>query len=270
VTDTYPTANFASFVYGPSGVAIDDPAEAYHEASRLSPAVAPPRLEVLAELPHSAELAQTVARSSRTHDHRPAVELPAPAPLRGSLGDAIARRRSARSEVSRPVRLAELAAVLGSSYAADRLREGGVRRPVPSAGALYPLELYLLALAVAGLDRGVYHYHPFRGRLSRLAPLVRRELEEAFPDPEVLDRAAAVLVVTAMFWRSRFKYGPRGYRFALLEAGHVVGNAVLVAAELDLAALPVGGFYDRRLDRLVGADGLDEATLYTVVLGGEQ
>jgi SagB-type dehydrogenase family enzyme len=71
-----------------------------------------------------------------------------------------------------------------------------------------------------------------------------------------------------MFWRSRFKYGQRGYRFALLEAGHVVQNAVLAAAALGLAALPVGGFYDRRLDAVVGADGLDEASVYALTIGG--
>ena len=76
------------------------------------------------------------------------------------------------------------------------------------------------------------------------------------------------VVVTAMFWRSRFKYGARGYRFALLEAGHLAQNAVLASTALDLPALPLGGFYDRRLDRLVGADGLDEATVHAIVLGG--
>ena len=71
-----------------------------------------------------------------------------------------------------------------------------------------------------------------------------------------------------MFWRSRFKYGLRGYRFALLEAGHLVQNLVLAAGALEVGALPLGGFYDRRVDELVGADGLDEATVYAVLLGG--
>jgi SagB-type dehydrogenase family enzyme len=74
-------------------------------------------------------------------------------------------------------------------------------------------------------------------------------------------------VLTAMFWRTRFKYGVRGYRFALLEAGHVGQNVTLAAAALRVAALPVGGFFDRRLDELVGADGLDEASVYAIVLG---
>ena len=73
-----------------------------------------------------------------------------------------------------------------------------------------------------------------------------------------------------MIWRSRFKYGERGYRFALLEAGHAAQNMLLAATALALAALPLGGFYDRRLDELVGADGLDEATLYAIALGGRR
>ena len=76
------------------------------------------------------------------------------------------------------------------------------------------------------------------------------------------------MVVTGVFWRSRFKYGPRGYRFTLLEAGHLVQNALLAATDLELAAMPVGGFHDVLLDRLVGANGLDEASLYAVAVSG--
>jgi SagB-type dehydrogenase family enzyme len=70
-----------------------------------------------------------------------------------------------------------------------------------------------------------------------------------------------------MFWRSRFKYGQRGYRFTLLEAGHLVQNVVLMCAALDLAAVPIGGFYDRPVDMLLGADGVNESIVYAVCLG---
>jgi SagB-type dehydrogenase family enzyme len=265
-----PTANFASLVYGPAGVALDDPAETLHEASRLYPRLAPARLEVHEALARGGEPARSVARSSRTHDHRPGVELPAPTPLRGRLDDVIARRRSERREGLRPLRLDELAAVLSASYAVGPRGPGESRRPVPSAGALYPLELYVIALAISGLEPGVYHYQPFRNGLSHLGPVCRAELRGALVDPSLVDGAAAILVVTALFWRSRFKYGLRGYRFALLEAGHLVQNALLASSDLDLPALPVGGFYDRRLDAVVGADGLDQACLYALVLGGSR
>ncbi len=265
---TMPTAQFASLVYGGRGVPLDDPAETFHEASRLYPSIAPERLDMLTELSLGRELARTVSRSGRTHDHRTAIALPAPLPLRIRLGDAIERRTSVPPGVDRPIRLRELATLLAASYVARGRARTEMRRPVPSAGALYPLELYVLAQSVAGLEPGVHHYNPFRHGLSLLGPVDRRAVRSALTEPGVADGAAAIVVVTAVFWRSRFKYGQRGYRFALLEAGHLIQNAVLSAAQLDLPALPLGGFYDRRLDDVVGADGLDEASVHALVLGG--
>jgi SagB-type dehydrogenase family enzyme len=267
-TARIPTAQFASLVFGEGGVSLDDAAEAFHEASRLYPSIAPARLEVIAELSESPELRQTVDRASRTHDHRPGVQLPRPASLRGRLDELLARRRSRRADVLRPVSLRELAAVLTASYASTERPRGVAVRPVPSAGALYPLELYVVALAVNDLDRGIYHYQPFRQRLCLLAPLAWPELRASMVDAAVLDNAAALVVVTSVFWRSRFKYGARGYRFALLEAGHLAQNALLAAADLDLPALPLGGYFDRRLDALVHANSLDEAVVHALVLGG--
>jgi SagB-type dehydrogenase family enzyme len=78
-----------------------------------------------------------------------------------------------------------------------------------------------------------------------------------------------LILVAAIFGRARFKYGLRGYRFALLEAGHVAQNLLLAAAALGLAAVPLGAFYDRRTDEFLRLDGVNESTLYTVALGGE-
>ncbi len=263
-----PTAEFASFVHGPAGVALDDPAEVFHEASRLYPHVAPGRLTSILALATSPELQQTVARSSRTHAHRTTVELPAPALPGIALGDVLARRRSSLPAERAQLRLADLSVILGTSYAATSRDPDGLRRPVPSAGALYPLELYVLPLAVEGAESSVLHYNPFRHCLSRLGPVDPAGIRESVVDGDLVDRASALVLVTGMCWRSRFKYGARGYRFVLLEAGHVVQNMVLAAALVGLATLPLGGFYDRRLDELVGADGLDEASLYGVLVGG--
>jgi SagB-type dehydrogenase family enzyme len=265
-----PTAEFASLVHGPAGVEEDDPAEACHEASRLYPHVAPGRLATLLALAHSPELQQTAARSSRTHDHRPGVDLARGGLPRASLRGVIGRRRSSVAKQRCPLALADLGALLEAAYAAVPRAPGIVRRPVPSGGALYPLEIYILALDVRGLEPSVAHYNPFRHRLELLAPLNAGRASAALVDPALVDGAAALVVITAMFWRARFKYGVRGYRFALLEAGHVVQNAVLAAAALGMPALPVGGFYDRRLDALVGADGLDEASVYALLVGGRE
>jgi SagB-type dehydrogenase family enzyme len=263
-----PTAEFASLVYGPHGVPIDDPAEAFQEASRLYPNVAPGSLRSMLAITRNPELQQTLARSSRTHDHRASIGLP-PGPIpRARLCDLLERRQSTLASRRHPLRLVELGAVLRAAYAAAPRGAAGLRRPVPSGGALYPLELYVIALAVEGLDPCVAHYDPTRHRLSLLGAATADDVRATLVDETLVDRAAALVVVTGMFWRSRFKYGARGYRFALLEAGHVVQNAVLVAAALELTALPLGGFYDCRVDTLVGADGLDEASVYALLLGG--
>jgi SagB-type dehydrogenase family enzyme len=118
------------------------------------------------------------------------------------------------------------------------------------------------------LEPAAYHYDPFAHRLERLRPVIQADVAAALVDPELAGKSSALLAVTAMFWRSRLKYGLRGYRFALLEAGHVVQNAVLSATALRLPTLPLGGFYDRRLEALVGADGLDEAAVHGLLVGG--
>jgi SagB-type dehydrogenase family enzyme len=258
-----PTAEFASFVYG-GEVALDDPAEAYHEASRLYPDVIPGRLATFAELSHDPELQQTFVRSSRTHDHRAGVDLPRARVARVSLHEIVLRRRSLSRAYDRPLSRLQLAALLATAY-----RSVNGRRPVPSAGALYPLELYVVALDVDSIEPGAYHYNPFRHRLERLRPAARDDVAAALVDPALAEHTATLIVVTAMFWRSRFKYGARGYRFALLEAGHLMQNAVLAAAAMKLPALPIGGFYDCKLDALVGANGLDEAAVYALLVGGE-
>lgn len=268
MTRQVPTPEFASLVYGADGVPLDDSAENFHEASRLYPNLASGRLTTLLSLPGSPELQQTVSRSSRTHGHRPALDLPQGKLPRARFRELLSVRRSGLAANGQRLTLRDLAALLQASYAARNCGTGPARRPVPSGGALYPLELYVIALAIDGVEPSVSHYNPFRHNLELLGPVRRDEVRSALVDPDLADRAGALIVVTALFWRSRFKYGARGYRFALLEAGHVIQNAVLVAAALGLQALPVGGFYDRRLDGLVGADGLDEASVYALLLGG--
>ncbi len=175
-------------------------------------------------------------------------------------------RRTAHGFPGRPLGLQRLAALLEAGYGVT----APDRRSVPSGGALYPLELYPAVVQVDGLEAGVFHFDPPRHALELVrAGEIGPELEAACPLPGLLAGAAAVVFVTAVFWRSRFKYGLRGYRFALLEAGHVAQNVLVAATELDVAALPLGGFYDARVERLLGVDGVDESVVYAIVLGGD-
>ncbi len=154
--------------------------------------------------------------------------------------------------------------MLAAAYAAG----AHGRRPVPSAGALYPLELYVVAAAVNGLDRGIYHFNPFRLRLARLG---------SFSWPEVRGGARRSRGARPRL-RSRRRDGrlrtladqvrPARLPVRTARGRPLVQNAVLAATELGLPALPLGGFYDRLLDEIVGADSLDEATVHALVLGG--
>jgi SagB-type dehydrogenase family enzyme len=162
-----------------------------------------------------------------------------------------------------------VATVLHAGYGVTATIDGTPQalRTVPSGGALYPLELYIVAHRVEGLDPALFHYDPLRHGLELLRPLGSPPWLELSPYAGPLAESAAVVAITAVFWRSRFKYGARAYRFALMEAGHVGQNLLLAAAALGLEAVPLGGFFDREVDGLLGVDGIYEASLYLVPLG---
>jgi SagB-type dehydrogenase family enzyme len=231
--------------------------EVFHENSRIIAAV-PGFVQAAA--------AATVApHGFKRYLHMPRTRLPpvADAPI-GDLGDAIRRRRSSRSHGGASLSQQQLAtlAFLTIGCQADN------RRCLPSAGALYPLELYVAVSRVAGLVPGLYHYDP---RGHALAQLRDHDCIEAISDavflPEVREGAGAVLLLSAMFGRSKLKYGERAYRFALLEAGHAMQNLLLVATSLGLGSCPVGGFIDDRLNDLLDIDGVEEALLYACIIG---
>jgi SagB-type dehydrogenase family enzyme len=268
------TATLASWIFGsPAGPPLDDPAELYHEASKIYPSFAGRDTSGVRLLESTPQLQLSAVRGVKRHPQQPAVALPPPRLPEVSLADAVARRESLRTFAEDPLPVAQLATVLHTAYGvthATRLpgnRDGQPLRAVPSGGALYPLELYVLAQRVDGLAGGLYHYDPWRHALECLPARADYAVGDLTAYPELLEPSAALLVVTAVFWRTRFKYALRGYRFALLEAGHVGQNVALAAAALEIAALPVGGVYDRRLEELVGIDGVNESVVYVFALG---
>lgn len=259
------TVSWAPWVFGEDGVALDDPAETYHEASRLSRAAVDHRVRGQALLQRSPQLQASAARASARNDGRPTVALPATQPLTMPLGAAIAARRSRREHAAGPISLTATARLLRAAHGITGVGPGGLPlRAVPSAGALYPTDVYVAAAAVDGLGCELHHYDPLRDLLEIVRPFRIADLEPLTPYPELLRDAAAVFAVTATFWRSRFKYGQRGYRFALLEAGHVGQNLLLGAGALGLEAVPLGGFFDRQVNEFLDLDGLHEAALYLV------
>src|SRR5690606_23135887 len=144
-----------------------------------------------------------------------------------------------------------------------------LERPVPSGGGLYPLELYVLAQAVDGLDGGVYHYAPL-GHLLEVVhdhPLPSLLSYELFLGQPYLAHAGALVVVTAVLERSLWKYEDRGYRYVLLEAGHVAQNMSLVAAALGLGCLSLGCFLGVDVEALLRVDRVEEPPLDGIAVG---
>ena len=193
-----------------------------------------------------------MARRSTTRSSARDVRLPAPVAARRARGAAATQATGSRTRSTRRTGRTSLPL-----------------RAVPSGGALYPLELYVAALRVDGLEPGLYHFDPLRRGLEimRIGTRPRRRWRHSRRTRRSSAGCAALLLVAAVFGRTRFKYGLRGYRFALLEAGHVGQNVLLAATALGLAAVPLGGFYDRRADEFLGLDGVNESTLYTVAVG---
>jgi SagB-type dehydrogenase family enzyme len=251
----------------------EDPAESFHEASKISPSQIGRQVEGAARLDSSPHLQLSMARAVKRYGG-PCVELPAPRRAETTLWRAVAARRSERSFGRRGLAGDELAALLDAGYGVTGALEApdGAQalplRAVPSGGALYPLELYPVVLRVEGLEPGLYHFDPLRGRIELLREGVSSDEAAALSTyPEIVSACAVLLVAAAVFGRTRFKYGLRGYRFALLEAGHLGQNVVLTASALGLAAVPLGGFYDRRTDEFVGLDGVNESVVYTIAVG---
>jgi SagB-type dehydrogenase family enzyme len=255
------------WVYGEEPVGEDDPAELFHEASRLYPNVADGWTVGASLLARSPELRASATRAVRRRTGLQAVRLAEPAPLRENIDGLVAARRSTRQYADTPLRLAELSALLRTSYGVTGALGRQPLRAVPSGGALYPLELYVAAQRVEHLERALYHYDPLRNVLELVRPFESDELEGLTPYDELLVPSAAVTMISGVFWRSRFKYGQRAYRFALLEAGHVAQSFLFATTALGLAACPVGGFYDRKVDAFLGIDGLYEASLYLLPVG---
>lgn len=199
--------------------------------------------------------------------------LPPPKPLQAPLQQAIDNRCSCRRFRDAPVPLADFATVLHSGYGVTGKSVFGslefLEHALPSAGGLYPLELYLLVRNVEGVAPGIYHYSALHHGLEQLRDvLVPRPLNNyLFMGQDYLTDAGTIIVIAAEVERALCKYGDRGYRYILLEGGHCAQNINLSASALGLGSCNIGGFFDQELANLLRIDTEVEVPLYSVAVG---
>jgi len=181
-----------------------------------------------------------------------------------SIEQSLLNRRSIRSYTGEPLTLQEVSQLL---WAAQGITDPRGFRTAPSAGALYPLELYLVAGDVEDLTSGVYRYEPDGHQLSRIIDGDKRaELADAALAQSWVKEGAISIVFTAVYDRTTIKYGERGIRYVHIEVGHAAQNLCLQATAMGLGAVTVGGFHDEQVTKLLNLPG-DEQPLYIIPIG---
>jgi SagB-type dehydrogenase family enzyme len=223
------------------------------------------------------------------YTYAPVIGLPSPAPGPGEpplpdLLTCVARRRSVRSFGATPLSLLELSRLLWASagITATFMTPQGqdFYRAAPTAGALYPIETYLVVNKVEDLEPGLYHYRvagadilerPIKEGSHSLEQLrvgdLRAEVAAVALDQPLCAKAGVVFLWTAVFGRSEWKYSDRAYRYVYLDAGHMAAHVSLAAVAQGLGSCPLAAFYDDEADALLGVDGREESVVYMTAVG---
>jgi SagB-type dehydrogenase family enzyme len=200
------------------------------------------------------------------------IELPAFEPARAmSLDQTLKQRKSIRDYQDKPISEGQLAYLLWASTGIQRVEDGYEFRTAPSAGALYPIETYVIVNKVKSLEPGVYHYAIQSHQLEQLQQRdLRRQIAAAALGQVMCATAAAVFIWSAVFERCKWKYGQRAYRYIYLDAGHIAENLALAAVSLNLGTCEIGALYDDHVNAIIGIDGIEESTICMATVGVTQ
>ena len=181
-----------------------------------------------------------------------------------SIEQSFLNRRSIRSYTGEPLTLREVSQLL---WAVQGITDPRGFRTAPSAGALYPLEVYLVAGDVEDLTSGVYRYEPDGHQLARIIDGDKRaELAGAALAQPCVKEGAISIVFAAVYERTTVKYGDRGIRYVHMEAGHAGQNLCLQATAMGLGVVTVGAFHDEQVSKLLNLPQ-DEKPLYIIPVG---
>lgn len=247
-------------------------AELYHENSKIKPYEAEWGAEMFSPSPALTNVYRQVKNAYKSYYRYDRTPLPRPE-RRGELARMLRTRRSIREFSREPVTQRELAELLGLGCGVTGAQHLGgsdylLLRSNPSAGGLYPIEVYPIVFRGKDVAPGVYHYAP---RDHALELLRAGEFQDAVSQitmkQPVVQEASFVLALTALTVRNMFKYGERGYRYMLLDAGHLAENLYLMAGALGFGCTTIAGFVDDRMNELLEIDGVNEYAVYLFVAG---
>jgi SagB-type dehydrogenase family enzyme len=203
-----------------------------------------------------------------------ALALPTPIKLPLALDQAISRRRSVRSYTGEPLTMRYLATLMWSACGVttrDHQGHGPQLRATPSGGALYPVELWVAALRIESLPKGIYRYLPTGHKIAPICGADRLGLllgSLAVEDDIIMcSQAAALCLLVARPWRSMRKYGARGMRHVFLEAGAIAEQLSLAAVALGVGSVDCSSVYDDEAHEALGIDGIHETLIHSIVLG---
>ena len=190
-----------------------------------------------------------------------------------TLVKSILQRRSLRQYSKEALSLGELSLLLFTSQGVQDMREGRSNkvtfRPVPSAGARHAFETFLLINRVEGVPAGLYRYSALNHSLVEVnveEDIAQQVTEGCFGQKQVLN-SAVTFIWTAVVERMTWRYVERGYRYLLLDAGHVCQNVSLVAETIDSGVCAIAAYNDARLNEVLGVDGDDVFAIYVAALG---
>lgn len=180
-----------------------------------------------------------------------------------SFEKVVSQRRSIREFTNQPLTPPELSQLL---WSAQGVTHPSGFRASPSAGALYPLEIYILVGSVTRLGLGMYKYVPSKHSMVKISSQDKRlGLQQAAYGQESISHAGIVLVICAVYKRTTGKYGQRGIRYVHMEAGHVAQNVYLQSEALQLGTVVLGSFNDQQVKEVLHLK--DEEPLYLMPIG---
>jgi SagB-type dehydrogenase family enzyme len=205
----------------------------------------------------------------KTYPDSKRIALPAFTPDRlMTLDKVLKQRRSVRDFKDQALSLGQLGYLLWASTGVGRTEHGYEFRTAPSAGALYPIETYVVAHHVRKLEPGLYHYAIQSHELEQLKIVdLRRPIALAALAQGMCARAPVVFVWTAIVDRSKWKYRQRAYRYIYLDTGHIAENLALAATSLGLGTCQIGALFDDEVNQVLNVDGSEETTIYMSVAG---